>query len=505
VSLALGVLAPAGECVGHRSSLAAQAAGTDVGCAVKRTTIHTLSATAFVLAWAATLLDQFAGLPAAGYVGGLAMLVFLILEFPRQRRYAQILFLALTGVGMAGVVSAADPVGLFLSAWRRGAVYGSFFLALSSLRDAAETSRLVRRCGQHLVAQPPGRRYAALTGGGHLFGIILSYGAIELLGAMVMRANTLQAAGGSSAIRTLRSRRMLMAIYRGFAVMNCWNPLNLMTAVVSTAVPGAPMGLLLPAAFVVSIGMATLGWLEDRFSFARLATAGGRRPETTESWFIHLRIVALVAVVMLLAELGGLLLGVTLVAAVTLIVPLAGLGWALVQMWGFIAGADPIPRAAAIVARRAGRFFARIPSFRSEATVLAGSGFMGVAVGGALPAAALGPAIAHLPPIGVPLLVPVVLIATGQLGLNPIAVIALLGAAMPDPAAFGISPAVLAFACMLGWGLAVNMTPMSASAIITARRAGVSPWTVSTAWNAAFTGSALLLSWLAIGLLFMVP
>jgi hypothetical protein len=464
----------------------------------------TLSATAYLLAWVATLFDQFGNLPIAGDLAGMAMLVFLILEFPRQRRYAQILFLALTGIGLIGVAIAADPIGLFLAAWRRGAAYGAFFLALSSLRDAAETSKLVRRCGQHLVAQPPGRRYAALTGGGHLFGIILSYGAIDLLGAMVMRANTLQAAGGSEAIRTLRTRRMLMAIYRGFAVMNCWNPLNLMTAVVSTAVPAAPMRLLLPIAFVVSLGMAAIGWLEDRLSAARQATAGGTRPQTTESWTIHLRIVALVGFVMLLAELGSILIGVSLVAAVTLIVPLAGLVWAIVQAWNFITSANPIPRIAVILSTRATRFFQRVPNFRSEATVLAGSGFMGVAVGGALPAAGLAPFIAHLPPVAVPLLVPVILIATGQIGLNPVAIIALLGAAMPDPAAFGISPAVLAFACMLGWGLAVNMTPMSASAITTARWAGVSPWTVSTAWNASFTFSALLLSWLAIVALFIL-
>jgi hypothetical protein len=467
-------------------------------------TRDTISATAYVLAWAATLLDQFAGLPVAGDLAGLAMLVFLILEFPRQRRFAKILFLALTGIGLMGVAVAADPGALFLSAWRRGAAYGAFFLALSSLRDAAETSRLVRRCGQHLVAQPPGRRYAALTGGGHLFGIILSYGAIELLGAMVMRANTIAAAGGSEATRKLRTRRMLMAIYRGFAVMNCWSPLNLMTAVVSTAVPAAPMRTLLPIAFVVSVGMTAIGWLEDRLSAARQATAGGGRPQTTERWSIHLRIVALVGVVMLLAELGSVFFGVSLVASVTLIVPLVGLAWALVQARNFITAGSPVRRTAAILRRRSGRFFDRVPSFRSEATVLAGSGFMGVAVGGALPVGALAPLIAHLPPVAVPLLVPVILIATGQLGLNPVAVIALLGAAMPDPAAFGISPAVLAFACMLGWGLAVNMTPMSASAITTARWAGVSPWTVSTTWNAAFTLSALVFAWLAIAALFVV-
>ncbi|HEY0181224.1 MAG TPA: hypothetical protein VGC09_00315, partial [Rhodopila sp.] len=70
----------------------------------------TLSAAAYLLAWAATLLDQFGGLPLVGDLGGIAMLVFLILEFPRQRRYAQILFLELTGIGLAGVAVAADPV-----------------------------------------------------------------------------------------------------------------------------------------------------------------------------------------------------------------------------------------------------------------------------------------------------------------------------------------------------------------------------------------------------------
>src|ERR1019366_7293302 len=213
----------------------------------------------------------------------------------------------------------------------RGASYAAFFLAISTLRDAAQSSRLVHRCGQHLVAQPPGRRYAALTGGGHLFGIILSYGAIDLLAAMVMRANTLEAAGGSADARALRSRRMLTAIYRGFSVMNCWNPINLMTAVVSTAVPAAPMQVLVPFAFAASVGMAAIGWADDRLSFGRRAARGNLRPATTESWTIHLRIIALVGLVLLLAEVGSAILPISLVTCVTLVVPLVALGWILVQ------------------------------------------------------------------------------------------------------------------------------------------------------------------------------
>ena len=100
--------------------------------------------------------------------------------------------------------------------------------------------------------------------------------------------------------------------------------------------------------------------------------------------------------------------------------------------------------------------------------------------------------------------VPLVLIATGLIGLNPVAMVALVGAIVPDPMALGVPPAVLAFSCMLGWGLAVTMTPMSSSAIITARWADVSPWTVTLRWNAYFTTSALLLAWLAIAAAFIL-
>jgi hypothetical protein len=55
---------------------------------------------------------------------------------------------------------------------------------------------------------------------------------------------------------------------------------------------------------------------------------------------------------------------------------------------------------------------------------------------------------------------------------------------------------------MLGWGLGVGMTPMSASAITTARWAGVSPWTICTRWNGLYTLAALLFGWLAIAALF---
>jgi hypothetical protein len=436
-----------------------------------------MSANLFLLAWAATLADQLAGLPGAGAVAGVAAALFLALEFPRQRRAIQAVLLVLVAAGALAALLAPDPLAALLAGARRGAAYAAFFLALGCLRDAAERSRTVRRSGAHLVSQPPSRRYLAVTGGAHLFAMILSYGAIDLVGAMLARAG---AARGTV-------RRLLMGAYRGFATMNCWSPLNIMTVVVSAAVPAADLRLVMPAAFAMAMLLLLAGALVDRLEAGR--GAEGASPPSGERWTIHLRIAAIVALVMAGAEAVALGFGVTLATGVTAAVPAVGAGWTLVQLGR---------RRAALFPRRLRAFHARLPAFRGEAALLAGSGFLGVTLGMALPPGGLAAFLPAMPALLVPLAVPLLLIATSLLGLNPIAVVAVIGAAVPDPAALGVPPAVLAFACMLGWGVGVGMTPLSASALATARWGGADPWVVTTRWNRAFTLVGLALALAAI-------
>lgn len=442
-----------------------------------------MSAPLYLLAWAGTLADQLAGWRWAGIAAGVALFGFLLWEFPRQRTYARVVFCGLIGLGLVGLACSTAPAALAADALRRAAAFAAFFLALGTLRDAAETSPLVRRCGAQLVAQPSGRRYAALAVGGHVFGIILSYGAIDLLAAMVMRAN-----GDDPG----RARRMLLAMQRGFCTMNCWAPLNLMTVVVAAAFPDAPMWRLLPFALSFALLALAVGWAEDR-----LRGRGGEAaapPATTERWSVHLGILGLIAGVTLVAELVAWIGGVRLAVGVTLGLPVIAMCWWAVQGAGCRARSP-----AATAARRAVAFHHRIPGFRGEATVLGASGFAGVAFAGLFPAGGLAPLLEGIPGVLIALFVPLLLIVTGQIGLNPIAVVAILGAGLPDPASLGVAPAVLAFACMLSWGIAVGVTPMSASALITARWAGASPWRVSTVWNGVYTSVLLLLAWLAIG------
>jgi len=443
--------------------------------------VQGMSATLYLIAWAGTLLDQLAGLRLAGQVSGVAIILFLAIEFRRQRPMLQAVLAVLLIGGLVAVLASADPWAAWLASWRRGAAYAAFFLALGALRFAAQHSAIILRCGQHLLGQPARRRYLALTLGGHLFSIILSYGAIDLLGAMLRQANG-------------RARgRMMLAAYRGFATMNCWSPLNIMTAVVSAAVPAADLRPLLPAGFGMAMLMLAAGWWLD----GRGPAATDRPLPTRDHWTIHLAVVALVALVSALAGWVGRQFGVGLSIGITAAVPAVALVWVLIQLRGK-------RHMLGLMWRRLARFHAALPGFRGEAGVLAAGGFVGVALGAALPAGGLAPWLHVLPPLAVPLLVPVLLLVTGLVGLNPIAVVAVIGAAVPDPAALGVAPGVLAFACMLGWGVGVGMTPMSASAIATARWSDSDPWTVTTRWNAGFTAWSLALASAAITLAYVV-
>lgn len=428
-----------------------------------------MSGIVYLIAWAGTLGDLLFHQPGAGLIAGVAIVLFLALEFGRQRPMVRAVLIVLVAVGIVAVTCAPDPLGAWIAAWRRGAAYAAFFLALGALRLAAQRSTVIRRCGAQLLGQPPGRRYLAMTAGGHLFSIILSYGAIDLLGAMLVDAHA-------------RARgRMMLAAYRGFGTMNCWSPLNIMTAVVSAAVPGANLWPLLPAGFAVAMLMLGIGvWLDRRLPMVEETTRPSR-----ERWTIHFAVVGLVALVSALAWAVGHYFSVGLSTGVTAAVPAVALVWAAVQTRGKI-----WPRLV--------EFHAAAPGFRGEAGVLAAGGFLGVALGAALPIGGLAPWLAVLPPVVVPLLVPLILLATGLVGLNPIAIVAVIGAALPDPAALGVAPSVLAFACMLGWGVGVGMTPMSASAIATARWSDSDPVTVTTVWNRDFTMLALVLASLAI-------
>lgn len=411
------------------------------------------------------------------------MLGFLGLEFPRQKGFARRLSLILLAVGIASLASLEAPLPTLAEALRKAASYGAFFLALGFLRDAAETSPLVRRCGLDLVGQPPGRRAAALAGGAHLFGVILSYGAIELFGAMLSRTLDPEEAEAR--------RAAMMAVYRGFSTTTAWSPLNIGMAVVLAAVPGADWTSLVPPGFAFAMAaLAAAMWLGRG--------AGADATPARLDWAAHLRLGGVVLLVFLAAFAVEEAFAVRLVVGVTAVLPPLALGWIALQARG---GAGARARAAGL--RLAGQVRVRIPTYRAEAAVLAGAGFAGIALAAAFPAEGVAALLqrAGLPGLVVLMAIAPAMLAFSQVALNPIIAVMVLAAVLPPPEALGVAPAALGLAYLTGWAVCAALTPMSASAITTARWAGrpgvdeVSPYAVTNRWNLGFVAIQLGLAW----------
>ncbi|MCB1541565.1 MAG: hypothetical protein KDJ25_12235, partial [Rhodoblastus sp.] len=286
------------------------------------------SAALLAITLAGATLHAYTRWAPAGYVAAPALVVYIVLEWPRLRGNARLLVAACVGLGLYA--------GFSTGAWHRvgdglasSCFYPAFLAALSFLRDAAASSPMVERAGRYLVAQPPGRRYAALTFGGHVFGILLNLGGLALLASMLKQTNTLAAAGGDQGRFELREKRMTLAVLRGFHSMAMWCPLSITMALLFSLTPGAhwseyaPYGLALTAVFLA------LGWLFDYVQFPRGRTAPVN--DDPGGWRAALAMLAQVTAITLIALLLEQITGVRFTIHILVVVPLFALGWLVLQ------------------------------------------------------------------------------------------------------------------------------------------------------------------------------
>ena len=370
------------------------------------------------------------------------------------------------------------------------AFIGAFFVALSTLRAAAETSPAIRACGQYLAAQPPGRRYLALTLGGQAFSVLLNYGSIALLGSLSVASSEREP---DPEIRFHRTRRMLLAIQRGFVSVLPWSPLSFSVAITGALLPAAPYKATVLPAMVTGLIVAGTGWAMDQIFRPRLTTTPVRHaPEGGPGAVLPL--LALLALLGLPVWLLHVAFGVRVVGAVLLVVPLLALGWVLLQAgprgaWG-----------------RAGRFAAQeLPRYRPELTLLMMAGYIGTAGAGLIAphVADFAPLIAALPgPVILALLVWFIPV-TGQLGMNPILGVTLLFPLLPSAEAMGVSPVALFIAITAGWALSGITSPFTATTLLTGSFAKKSALHVGLKWNGAYalvTGTLLTLWAVGFGL-----
>ena len=441
---------------------------------------------------------QMGGGPVAAMVTGAAV-TLAVACFAVGAPPGRLIFLAIGALQIAWALIAhgGDGIAMIAAAIGRGSFIIGLFSALLVIRAAAMGSHEILECGRFLARQPPGRRYLALTIGGHLFGLILMYGSISLLGGLAAESTSRLS---DPQLRHHRLRRMLIAIQRGFAATLCWSPLAFGMVLATTLIPGASWRDALPYALVSAALVMGVGWALDSIFKPRISALPPATAPEPGRWLPHLRpLLLLLALVFAGIEAVHALTGVGVIGSVMVVVPITAIVWIYLQTRRLTvaeaapAAAGAAPQAVgstalAATARRLGGFVTHdLVGYRAEVLILFMAAFIGY-----LGAELLVPLLAEagiglgmLPGwaviVGLIWLIP----AAGQIGMNPILVVSLTLPLLPAPASVGLTPEAMVVAVTGGWAISGITSPFTASVMLVGALSGQSARAAGLRWNGA--------------------
>ncbi|SFU88033.1 hypothetical protein [Halomonas korlensis] len=439
----------------------------------------------------ATLVHLIVGNPLAQGLGIAALGVYLLTLRGQLSGMSKGLLWVAAGATLIAIGYAQEPDRLLFEAAGRFAFFATFVVALGMLRLPAYRSRLVRRCGQSMLLQPPGRRYPILSLGSALFGIILNIGVLNLFAAMIEKSNTLGAAQGRVWVQRARRRRMMLALLRGFSLAPLISPMGIGVAVVLSSMPEVAWRELAPYALGAAVLIFLIGWLADQLAGPHpLAVDSRRAPSLLPLGRFALLLAGIVTLVFCLAWW----LKVRLPIAALLGAPLGAFVWLAWQR----------RRLGGLGLVAAGRSLHRqlpwlLAPTRNEIVVLGAAGYLGHLCVGLVDTATLVTALTVLDTLGAwnAVLAMLLVMVLAQIGINPIVTVTLLAGILPTLAIEGLAPPLIGASLMVGWALALMSSPMTASMLILSRFTGVPSTRIGYRWNGAFLCMSipLLASW----------
>jgi hypothetical protein len=435
--------------------------------------------------------DNLFGLRLAALVGAPFLVVYIAREWRILLTAARVLLIA---CGVLACFAALRPDGwdVLTRAASRLIYFPAFVAMLGLLRAAASRSQTTAAAGRYLVAQPPSRRYVALTLGGHFFGILFNIGGLALLIDMVRKANTLASAGGEGWVQELREKRMVVAIMRGFSCIALWSPLGVAMNLLIASMPRLAWADVAPYGVSVAIAFMALGWLFDRFEARR--PGGAVSPPTAEprGAMAVARIIGHVVGLSLIGLVAELLTDLSFQALLLVLVPTYAAAWALLVE---LVERRPHPaRAAFNVLKERGVW--RFGSYANEIAVFSTSGFLGVVLVALAPREAIqaGLAAAALPPGVIMAGLASLVVSLGMIGVNPIVTCSILAGSFASIDVPGLSQVGVVVALAMGWTCVISVGPAMSSLVMVSAQLGRPSKQVGLAWNGRYALTAFALT-----------
>ena len=392
------------------------------------------------------------------------LLIYLLIETPRVPLVVRVVGLLLCVTGLGAGSLAGDLIAVAFEGMERGLQFLVLFAAVATLRQPALTSPSMRAVGEHIVSQPPGRRFLALELGSHIFGSVLNLAGMQLVGSAAERQTDPE----------LR-RRMALAVMRGFSAAPCWSPLFVSTAVVLSVSPGLTWTSLAPMGLFAGVVMLATAWSVDRLSRGSPPPAVAAEPVSRPSrpWLgVAAMFLSLIVPVIALVELSH----VGIAIAIGLVGPVVAFLW--LRM--LTPDSNRSARAYRTLRRE---LWLTMPALRAEALLFVGASLLG----GGLARLLAGTEIGIPVPTGDAAILGILLVnvTLGLAGLHPVIPVIVIGQAMTAEQ-LGLTPAMIAVSMMASWGPATIVSPLSGTALFVGRLMGLPVSTVAWRWNALY-------------------
>ncbi|KPP96972.1 hypothetical protein [Marinobacter sp. HL-58] len=426
--------------------------------------------------------------PRLSALAGALFLGYFLAAMGSLQLYSRCLLLiciaVIAGLALGGELGTDE----LMRAASNGAFYATFLGSLGMMQCLVRRLEVLQRIHDVLLG---GRvallypKYAVVSCG---IASVLSFGVMNLLCGTL--ADTLKERGitGASRLRWLRS--VLISTLRGFALVPLVAPTSVAVAIITREVPSLSWSGLLPYGIGSAVILILVGWFLEHKRFRLVSSE--RKP--LEQWprgsFLLALLVTVIFVSMaMLVQLFGFKVSV----AAMLTVPVV----TFLYMWAHDRSLPAVGRESVD----------NMLGMSNEMAIFAGSAGLGVALVAVIPANALaglasGELGVFLLAAGGLLMMPML----SAIGIIPITVLSVQAGLMPQLVAEGVDPLPIAVALVIGFSLAMMLSPFGPAVMLLSRFGQVSRWVVAFGWNGLFVLLAIPLLLLMLwGLFGAVP
>lgn len=399
---------------------------------------------------------------------GVLFVFYFALALRRLQSYSRYLFLiSLVVIGYLGFIRQLAAEDLVRAA-SNAAFYAAFLGSLGMMQCLVRRLEVLQRIHDVLLGGRPALlypKYAVVSCG---VASVLSFGVMNLLCGTLSETLRQRGITGASRLRWLRS--VLISTLRGFSLVPLVAPTSVAVAIITREVPSLSWSGLLPYGIGSAVLLILVGWGLEHKRFRQVS--GEREP--LEAWPTGSgRLLLLVLIIFtsmgLLVQLTELKVSV----AAMLTVPVVTL---LYMFWHDRSPAKAVREATD-----------NMLGMSNEMSIFAGSAGLGVALVAVIPADALaGMATGELGVFSLAVCGLLMMPMLSAIGIIPITVLSVQAGLMPQLVAEGVNPLPIAVALVIGFSLAMMLSPFGPAVMLLSRFGQVSRWVVAFGWNGAF-------------------